>query len=361
MIDYTEFENQIGEISSFIQEVSQINTQIATVIRENDLKPAIDNYKEKVTAYEECLKKSIDSNRHQNDRKLAIEFKRLDDAADQAMVEYRTKYNLLQEQVKPLFEALADTDGNFQRFSSVLSKLSSSIIDEGDEGSHKLGLVQELQYDLERTRDTENDKLAVLAKLFAQRSNHNKVYEEYGRLHEEMKQFIKELSAPDKKLRYMWLNWQSSNVFAVIIEINELSAGRPTLSVALMNLLIVLFFQIWAATFAVMITIRSKHKRLGYMVVAVLESITQIVLVFADLYYFIFLNDKTGSFKSFNNGFDALYYSVTTFTTTGYGDISAVSNWAKGITMLEMIVSYFVVTVVMALLVSQFLKVAESN
>lgn len=52
---------------------------------------------------------------------------------------------------------------------------------------------------------------------------------------------------------------------------------------------------------------------------------------------------------------DSVYFSVTTFTTTGYGDISPVSNSAKMFVASEMIIGYIVSIFTMAMLVIKFI------
>lgn len=52
---------------------------------------------------------------------------------------------------------------------------------------------------------------------------------------------------------------------------------------------------------------------------------------------------------------DSIYFSITTFTTTGYGDIYPISNCAKMFVVSEIILGYIVSTFAMAMLVLTFI------
>ena len=52
---------------------------------------------------------------------------------------------------------------------------------------------------------------------------------------------------------------------------------------------------------------------------------------------------------------DSVYFSITTFTTTGYGDIYPISHSAKMFVASEMIFGYILSTFIMAILVIKFM------
>jgi voltage-gated potassium channel len=56
---------------------------------------------------------------------------------------------------------------------------------------------------------------------------------------------------------------------------------------------------------------------------------------------------------------DLLYYSITTFTTTGYGDIYPIGNITKVLAASEMVVGYLFSTIIIALFVSNLLKMRK--
>ena len=53
---------------------------------------------------------------------------------------------------------------------------------------------------------------------------------------------------------------------------------------------------------------------------------------------------------------DSVYFSITTFTTTGYGDIYPIANSAKMFVASEMIFGYILSTFIMAILVIKFIN-----
>ena len=53
---------------------------------------------------------------------------------------------------------------------------------------------------------------------------------------------------------------------------------------------------------------------------------------------------------------DSVYFSITTFTTTGYGDIYPIANSAKMFVASEMIFGYIFSTFIMAILVIKFIN-----
>jgi len=44
------------------------------------------------------------------------------------------------------------------------------------------------------------------------------------------------------------------------------------------------------------------------------------------------------------------YYSVVTFTTLGFGDITPTSSWAQAVVMLEVILGYFTLGLLISIL-----------
>jgi voltage-gated potassium channel len=77
-----------------------------------------------------------------------------------------------------------------------------------------------------------------------------------------------------------------------------------------------------------------------------------IILSYANLYHQSYHLFGSGTFSGASlTGGDFLYYSITTFTSTGYGDISPLTLLAKGASATEMMIGYFSGTVFMAILV----------
>ncbi len=95
-----------------------------------------------------------------------------------------------------------------------------------------------------------------------------------------------------------------------------------------------------------------------------LAIVIQVVELFALSFYIIFCFNKTSftvssmgstatSNQLFRHGYEFLYYSVTTFTGTGYGDVTPVSAVAKEFASCEMLSGWIISTLMMAILGSK--------
>ena len=74
--------------------------------------------------------------------------------------------------------------------------------------------------------------------------------------------------------------------------------------------------------------------------ISALVTVSNLVAVsFSAVYYAL-----RHQFHGLHTPIDALYFSVTTMTTTGYGDITAVSQTARAITIVQMIFDLVIVT-----------------
>jgi voltage-gated potassium channel len=92
--------------------------------------------------------------------------------------------------------------------------------------------------------------------------------------------------------------------------------------------------------------------------------VIQVVELFALSFYIIFCFDEASfvvsgadiahtSKQLLHHGYEFLYYSVTTFTGTGYGDVTPVSAIAKEFASCEMLAGWIISTLMMALLGSK--------
>lgn len=87
--------------------------------------------------------------------------------------------------------------------------------------------------------------------------------------------------------------------------------------------------------------------------VYIVDSFILIISIYANLYnkYSTFFNKDNISRA------EIVYYSITTFTTTGYGDIYPTHNITRLIASSEMIFGYLFSGVILALFVSKFIEV----
>ncbi|MGB0403310.1 MAG: ion channel [Salibacteraceae bacterium] len=96
----------------------------------------------------------------------------------------------------------------------------------------------------------------------------------------------------------------------------------------------------------------------------ILGAITgYIFLGYAGSIYFVVIHDLyPGSFGgAMNNSMNPIYYSFVCMTTLGFGDITPISNAAKGGTIILTIFGQFYIAVIVALLVSKYLFKSKTN
>ncbi|MFF3334993.1 potassium channel family protein [Streptomyces sp. NPDC002888] len=80
--------------------------------------------------------------------------------------------------------------------------------------------------------------------------------------------------------------------------------------------------------------VRSPHPRLR-AVEALTATLALYLVLFAGMYYLL-EHSSPGSFSEPLTRTDALYFTLTTFSTVGYGDITARSQTGRVLTMLQM-------------------------
>lgn len=99
-------------------------------------------------------------------------------------------------------------------------------------------------------------------------------------------------------------------------------------------------------------SIPHSQAKMAHITTTTLLLIGLIILSFANVYLHIYEMYGTTMFSGehLTSG-DFLYYSITTFTNTGYGDITPLHYLTNGIAAVEMIIGYFSGTVFMAILV----------
>ncbi len=83
----------------------------------------------------------------------------------------------------------------------------------------------------------------------------------------------------------------------------------------------------------------------------VVIAVSTLLVVFAATYAVI-SNDEPGSFSEPLGRTDALYFTVTVFTTVGFGDIAPRSELARILTMIQMLTGLVVVGLVAKVLLS---------
>lgn len=93
------------------------------------------------------------------------------------------------------------------------------------------------------------------------------------------------------------------------------------------------------------LTSRDKDVRIDSLALAIVLS----VLLFALAYYTV-SSDESAEFSGLSTRVDALYYSLTVATTTGFGDVSAQSQLARAMVSAQLVFNMLIVATAVPLL-----------
>jgi voltage-gated potassium channel len=110
----------------------------------------------------------------------------------------------------------------------------------------------------------------------------------------------------------------------------------------LLAFVVVVTVQVWQIT-------RADYPRLR-AVEAIASAIPLFLVVFAGAYY-VLGTGGSGIFSEDLDRTDALYFTVTVFSTVGFGDITPVSQPARIVTMIQMLADLAIIGVVARVLV----------
>ncbi|MFZ0528930.1 MAG: potassium channel family protein [Propionicimonas sp.] len=89
-----------------------------------------------------------------------------------------------------------------------------------------------------------------------------------------------------------------------------------------------------AVAYVVVVEIRRGEKRLQPVQLLLLVELA--VVIFAWVCYAVAIHDPT-QFNGLNTRLDGLYFSMTTVSTVGYGDVSAVGQLARGLVLVQLV------------------------
>lgn len=121
-----------------------------------------------------------------------------------------------------------------------------------------------------------------------------------------------------------------------LLPVDRHLSGRG-LAVLIIELCLVAAVIVWQ----IRLILRAKYPVLqGIQALAL--TVPLYLLVFANVYYLI-SRDQPGSFAAPLTRTDALYFCVTTFSTVGYGDITAVSQTARALVTGQMMANLLVI------------------
>lgn len=103
-----------------------------------------------------------------------------------------------------------------------------------------------------------------------------------------------------------------------------------------------------------------KKSRGEWLVLMFQMNLFQIIVIFGIWYHFLSIHFP-GAFSQSIGILDAVYFSIITFFTTGYGDITPVSNAAKVLTMFESMLAFYTLLIVINGLISLHFNAKEDN
>lgn len=118
-----------------------------------------------------------------------------------------------------------------------------------------------------------------------------------------------------------------------LIPVDGFNESNPLAAWVRISAVILSFIGVLALQIRLVLSASIPHVR---AVEAVAESVVAFVLLFALLYVSLSTSDPS-SFSEPLNRIDALYFTSSTFSTVGFGDIVASSTLARGLVSLQMI------------------------
>lgn len=125
---------------------------------------------------------------------------------------------------------------------------------------------------------------------------------------------------------------------------HELGAGPPLLRAVLLLAALAL------VTLVLSVQVRRslRPERLPLEVLAPLLGAVNLVVVFFSLIYY----GNAGDFAGLETKLDALYFTVTTLCTVGYGDITPLGPGVRAVVTIQMIFDLIIVTTAISFIVN---------
>lgn len=149
--------------------------------------------------------------------------------------------------------------------------------------------------------------------------------------------------------------WKNISFITLLIQIALFVVDMYYMSFLPIYFIIILIVNFFLSL--ILFTREMIHKeKIRFFTLKIIAIIVALVTGYADFYFqlsrnylHVFKDDLALS------AIDSLYFSISTFTTTGYGDIYPISTSAKMFAASEMVLGYIVSSFVVAILVTKFL------
>jgi hypothetical protein len=120
--------------------------------------------------------------------------------------------------------------------------------------------------------------------------------------------------------------------------------------------LLILVALVWGMLFQLRIHIDDTSRKLDGLIVA----IVLVVEVFATAFYTIEVRNP-GEFAELHTRIDALYFTVATLATVGFGDVHAVGQTARALVLVQMVFNVVFVATAAALLSTRIREVVQAR
>ncbi|MGK8522060.1 potassium channel family protein [Nocardia asteroides] len=136
-------------------------------------------------------------------------------------------------------------------------------------------------------------------------------------------------------------------LFYYFLPLDRAAVGRPAGVLGLLAFLFGVAGLIWLVRWRIRRYVLDPRATAGRINDVLL--VVCVVVTFFALYYYVLESRAPGQFAGLNTRTDALYYTVVTLGTVGYGDVHAVGPAAKVATMVQIVFDLGVIGTLIAI------------
>ncbi|MBF6466022.1 two pore domain potassium channel family protein [Nocardia beijingensis] len=143
-------------------------------------------------------------------------------------------------------------------------------------------------------------------------------------------------------------------LFYYFLPLETVPVGRLSGAPALVAFIVGVAGLIWLARWRIRRYIRDPRATVGRINDVLL--VVCVVVTFFALYYYVLEQRAPGQFENLHTRTDALYYTMVTLGTVGYGDVHAVGTAAKVATMVQVAFDLGVIGILIAISTSHIIQ-----